>query len=321
MSLEGFQLQPVHIAALVALVVFLCSLVIARLIVGRGTIRGRIAGEVTGVGWDAPSGRHAIAGAQESRARSLLGRIGTLAQPKSSLSNAALRRQLVQAGFFTQSSVAIYHGTRVACGAGFAVLLPLLESMFELDLLGSFLPLGSTVMAAFGVILPSVWLDRRRSTMRTKYRNAFPDFMDLLVVCIEAGQSLNAAIERVSQEIVQFSPEFGANLHLVSLELRAGRTLVEAFDSLHGRVGIEEVKSLQVLLKQSEELGSSIATTLRVFSEEMREKRMSRAEAKAYALPVKMTVPLGIFIFPVILMVILVPIIIRVRIALVQSGV
>lgn len=315
------NLQPGYIAALVAMVVFLCTMVIARLVVGRGIIKGRIAGEVAGASWDAPEGRRAISLPSESRSRTLLGRVGALVQPKTSAASTALRRQLIQAGYFSPASVAIYHGSRVVCGAGLALLLPVLEQLFAFELLGSFLPLGSTALGAAGVILPSVWLDRRRSTMRTRYRNAFPDFMDLLVVCIESGQSLNGAIDRVSQEIIQFSPEFGANLHLISLELRAGRTLIEAFEALHERIGIDEVKSLQVLLKQSEELGSSIATTLRVFSDEMREKRMSRAEAKAYALPVKMTIPLGVFIFPVILLVILVPIIIRVRIALVQSGV
>jgi tight adherence protein C len=89
--------------------------------------------------------------------------------------------------------------------------------------------------------------------------------------------------------------------------------LTEALDGLADRLGIEEVQSLRLLLKQSEELGASIATSLRVFSDEMRDKRLMRAETKAHALPVKMTLPLGLFIFPVILLVIMLPVVIRIK--------
>ena len=89
--------------------------------------------------------------------------------------------------------------------------------------------------------------------------------------------------------------------------------MTEALDGLSERLGIEEVKSLKVMLKQSEELGASIAATLRVYSDEMRDKRLMRAEAKAHALPVKLTLPLGVFIFPVILLVIMVPLIVRIK--------
>lgn len=322
MSLDSFQLEPMHIASIISLVVFLCALAVARLVMGRGLVRGRIARpNLADGGWSGASAGRALTDHDAASVQSLLSRIGALVQPRSSATTTALRRQLLQAGYFSPASVSIFHGVRVACAAILAVLMPALEAILEVDLLGSLLPLASVGLGAVGLILPGVWLDHRRAAMRVNYRNAFPDFMDLVVVCVEAGQSLHGAIDRVSREIVQFSPALGANLHIVNLELRAGRTLVEALDALHDRVGIDEVKSLQVLLKQSEELGSSIASTLRVFSDEMREKRMSRAEAKAYSLPVKMTVPLGLFIFPVILLVILVPIIIRVRVALLPVGV
>ncbi len=322
MSLDNLPLEPVHIAGVISLGVFLCAIAVARLALGRGLVRGRIArSNSADSGWSSGSSGRSLTDYETASVQSLLSRIGALVQPRSAATTTALRRQLLQAGYFSAASVSIFHGIRVACGVGLAVLLPALEAFLEIDLLGAMLPLMSIGLGAAGLILPGVWLDHRRAAMRVSYRNAFPDFMDLVVVCVEAGQSLHGAIDRVSREIVQFSPALGANLHIVNLELRAGRTLVEALDALHDRVGIDEVKSLQVLLKQSEELGSSIAGTLRVFSDEMREKRMSRAEAKAYSLPVKMTVPLGLFIFPVILLVILVPIIIRVRVALLPVGV
>jgi tight adherence protein C len=164
-----------------------------------------------------------------------------------------------------------------------------------------------------GLILPPIYVDYRRGVMQQQYRHAFPDFMDLLVVCVESGQSLQSAIDRVGHEMLQVCPELGANLHMMGLELRAGSTLPAALKGLSERIGLEEVQSLAVLLKQSEELGSGIALALRTYSDEMREKRLSRAETRANALPVKMTIPLGLCVFPVILLVIMVPALIRLK--------
>lgn len=308
------QIQPIHIAFTIALVVFVLSLLAGRIMQGRGAIRRRISATSGGsADFGDVQDRRSLSFETDSRATSVVERVGSLFKPDDSAATSELRKQLVQAGFFAPSAMAVYNGSRVAVALATALLVPLVEKMLALELLGSYLPVASAMSGGIGFLLPGVWLDWRRNAMRTRYRNAFPDFMDLVVVCIEAGQSLQGAIDRVSHEIVQFSPELGANLHLVSLELRAGRTLVDALIALQERVDIEEVRSLQILLKQSEELGSSIATTLRIFSEEMREKRLVRAEAKAHALPVKMTIPLGLFIFPVILMVILVPVVIRMK--------
>ena len=101
-----------------------------------------------------------------------------------------------------------------------------------------------------GVILPPIYVDLAPSDRcKCVYRHAFPDFMDMIVVCIEAGQSLHGAIQRVSREVMQYCPALGANFHLVHLELQAGRSLTEALDSLSSRLGIEEVRSLRLLLQ------------------------------------------------------------------------
>jgi tight adherence protein C len=149
--------------------------------------------------------------------------------------------------------------------------------------------------------------------MREECREGFPDFMDLMLVCAEAGLSPRAAVDRISREIAQTYPFLGANLYLMSLELRAGATLAEAMGGLSRRTKVEEVTNLGLLLQQSEQLGTSLTDSLRVYSEEMRDKRVSRAEEKAHALPVKLTLPLGIYIFPVMLIVIALPIIARLR--------
>jgi tight adherence protein C len=139
----------------------------------------------------------------------------------------------------------------------------------------------------------------------------FPDFMDLMVVCAEAGLSMEAAIERIARELVEGYPSLAENLYMVSLEIRAGKTFTDAFERMGERLGIDEAMMLSTLLQQSAELGTSLSNSLRVYSDEMRGKRLSRAEEKAYSLPAKLTVPLILFVFPVLLFVLMLPVVIR----------
>ena len=147
--------------------------------------------------------------------------------------------------------------------------------------------------------------------MQQRYRVAFPDMLDLLVVCVDAGLSLEAALERISGEIMRQSYELGMNLRLMSAERRAGRSTIDALDGFAKRIGLDEARAFAGLLRQSIELGTDVAEALRVYSDEMRDRRMLRAEERANQLPVKMVAPLGLFIFPVILMVAMVPVAIR----------
>ena len=161
--------------------------------------------------------------------------------------------------------------------------------------------------------LPVIFLYLRSKGRQEQARDGFPDALDLIVVCVEAGLSLDQAIERVSKEIGRAHASLGENFRIMSNELRAGRTRQEALRNLGERVGIEEIKSFVTLLIQSEELGTSVADTLRVYVEEMREKRVMRPEEKAQALPAKLSVPLVLFVFPVLLIVILLPVLLRIR--------
>ena len=163
-----------------------------------------------------------------------------------------------------------------------------------------------------GYLAPSFYLDRRIATRRQEHQSGFPDFMDLLVVCADAGLSMEAALDRVGCELGVSYPSLCANIHVANLEIRAGRTMIEALEHLAERLGLEEARSFATLIQQSNELGSSIGDALRVYSDEMRDKRMSRAEEKAYALPAKLTVPMMVFLFPVLLIAILCPVIVRV---------
>ena len=123
---------------------------------------------------------------------------------------------------------------------------------------------------------------------------------------------MEAAIERIAREIVEGYPSLAENLYMVSLEIRAGKSFTEALERMGQRLGIEEAAMLATLLQQSVELGTSLSQSLKVYSDEMRNKRMSRAEEKAYALPAKLVVPLTLFVFPVLIVTLMFPAVIRV---------
>ena len=223
-----------------------------------------------------------------------------------------LERELISAGFFGPNSTLWFQGIRLTLLVGVPLILHVAISLSATVFQQS---THMAILAAAGgvaFLLPGRYLVQRQKAMRQQCRNGFPDFMDLLVVCSEAGLSPRAAIDKISREISHSYPYLGANLYLMSLELRAGSSLVDAIDGLARRTQVEEVINLGSLLHQTEQLGTSLTETLRIYSDEMRDKRLSRAEEKAHALPVKLTLPLGLFIFPVMLVVIALPIIVRV---------
>jgi tight adherence protein C len=162
-----------------------------------------------------------------------------------------------------------------------------------------------------GYVGPSMYIDRRISARRLEHRSGFPDFMDLMVVCADAGLPIEAALERIGREFGDSYPSLTANIQMTNLEIRAGRTLADALDHFADRVGLDEVRAFVTLICQSLELGSSITDALRVYSDDMRHKRLSRAEEKAYALPAKLALPMMICIFPVLFVVILLPVFVR----------
>lgn len=227
-----------------------------------------------------------------------------------------LEHDLVTAGYFGSNNVRWYQGIRLALAVGLPLIihLALTFSGIELKSISGYAMLAA--VGGVGFLLPGRYLVARQKAMYQQCKDGFPDFMDLMVVCAEAGLSPRAAIDRISREISFSYPYLGSNLYLMSLELRAGSSLVEALDSLAQRTGIDEIRNLGSLLLQTEQLGTSLTKALRVYSEEMRDKRLSLAEEKAHSLPVKLTIPMGLFIFPVMLVVIALPLIARIRNAL-----
>jgi tight adherence protein C len=222
-----------------------------------------------------------------------------------------LRLKLARAGYFSQNAVRLYVFARVCAVvlvpsialAAWALLLPNLSSLeFALAVAAS---------AGVGVLGPDAYLSHRQSKQIGEYRLNFPDLLDLLTVCVTAGLTVEASFERIRDRLSKRSRALGRNIELMGAEMRAGRSSVDALASFAVRLGLDEAASFVAVLRHSVELGGDVAATLREFSEDMRSKRMLQAEKKANELPVKMVIPLALGIFPVILMIVLLPVILK----------
>ena len=299
---------PGLLVGLVFASVFLLTFAIMRAVLVRTEIKRRTLLPVIIGPHDARSLRHG-----ETVASELLGIVGKFLPPTNADRYTQARKEMIKAGFFAPSAVALYHAARIILGFGLPLALLTALALVPTGLSARGVMLSVVCISGLGFILPSLYVSRRQKGMRTQYRTAFPDFMDLLVVCVESGLALQPALERISREMASTSPQLSANLHLLGLELRAGSSLAAALDNLTKRLDFEEAYSLASLLKQSEELGTSLSAALRVYSDEMRDKRFMRAEALAQALPVKIVIPVGFCIFPVILVVLFLPLIIRIK--------
>jgi len=205
------------------------------------------------------------------------------------------------------NSEASRFGAAIFCGMVTAVLFGRLYPGRPLI----FTALAAVGMTWVGYMMPRSIVSVRRDKLFDEHRQGFPDFLDLLVICVEAGISVDSAMQRISADLARDYPSLSRNIGFMSLEIRAGKSTREALDNLGVRLGIPEAKSFSTLIRQSEELGTSLVTSLRVYSEEMRQKRLARAEEKAFALPVKLVLPLAFFIFPVVLGVTLLPVVIK----------
>ncbi|WP_095198231.1 type II secretion system F family protein [Mesorhizobium carmichaelinearum] len=226
----------------------------------------------------------------------------------------ALEARLFRAGFYQASAPVIYTLSRlVAVCVGFLAIYALLSRILPPQLPAFVAFGGSALFGLACIVVPSIALDRFENAQKKIYRRGFPDFMDMMITCADAGMSLEAAVERVGAELAGTHKWLGIQLSIMNLQLRAGKPLREALRELSDRVGLEEARALAVLFRQSEELGTSLTDALRVYSDEMRGQRIMNAEERANALPVKMMIPLGLCIFPVVMMVVMLPVVIRMK--------
>jgi tight adherence protein C len=222
-----------------------------------------------------------------------------------------LRQRLIHAGIYNPRAPAYFFLCRTALAVGLAAVMFLLSPA---EPGGSSYWLLIVAGGIAGYLSPGFYLGQRIKNRKAEHRAGFPDFMDLLVVCADAGLSMEASLDRVGTELGVSYPSLAGNIHLTNLEIRAGRTISEALEHFGDRLGIEEARSFATLIQQSAELGSSITDALRVYSDDMRHKRLSRAEEKAYSLPAKLALPMMVCIFPVLFVVILLPVFVRLHV-------
>jgi tight adherence protein C len=158
-----------------------------------------------------------------------------------------------------------------------------------------------------GFLLPEIWILVRVNGRQARLRRGLPDALDLLVICVEAGLGLDQALLRVTQELKVVHPELSDELQLVNMEMRVGKSRIDALRELARRTGVEDVKALVAMLAQTERFGTSIASSLRVHSDDLRTRRRQRAEEMSAKTSVKMVPVLVLFIFPALMVVILGP--------------
>jgi tight adherence protein C len=227
--------------------------------------------------------------------------------PRDLMGSSSVARRLVQAGYRGSHAVATYYILRVILALAFPAVLVVLEPLVWRGLPLSSLLLLAAIVGLIGYMVPTLYLIRRVATRQQLFREAFPDALDLLLICSEAGLGLDAAIHRVGDEISKPYPILGEQFQLMAIELRAGRSRDDALRALSQRVGIDEVTTLSNLLIQSDALGTSMAQALRAQADDMRQKRMLVAEEKAQKLSVKLSIILVLFIMPALMSTIMMP--------------
>ena len=218
-----------------------------------------------------------------------------------------LRRDLGLAGFEHPAAPVLYVIARLSL----AILLPMafvaLQVLSAKPMTGFPLIFWSLCLCSLGLILPRRGIDHRRRARALQLEQEFPDALDLMVICVEAGLDLEAALVRVGEETAQSHPRVSGELHRVTQELGAGRSRPDALRAMADRAGVEAVTSFVALIIQTDVLGASISQTLKTFALEMRHDRFLKAEEKALRIPVLLTVPLIACVLPVIMAALLLP--------------
>ena len=240
---------------------------------------------------------------RHERVVSLLKRMGERA-PKNAKELGTLRLRLVQAGFRRPEAMTIFFGIRILMAVGLFLLLAnpvVMRPNIALALAG----------VGFGYIVPGMVVARMAKRRAHRIRLALADALDLLVVSVEAGLGLDQALTRVGAELAFAYPDLSDELRLVNLELRAGKARPDALRNLAERTGVDDLNSLVTMLIQTDKFGTSVAQSLRVYSETLRTKRRQRAEEAAAKTGVKMVFPLVFCIFPAIWVVTIGPAAIR----------
>lgn len=304
--LANFQNQQVAFVILVAVTIFILSLGISFVFMGAtNPIRRRLDHF-----FHEEEDNEELDGRILVKVRTMMGTVSHWVMPKADEELSALTRKLSYAGHRGPNALQTFYGIK----ALLAISLPIgvliasrwlpEQSSFELMFYG----LGA---AGLGLVLPSYVLDKMVDRHMTKLRRAFPDALDLLVVCVESGLGLAAAIQRVADELMVSHPELSTELALVNAEMRAGVDRSRALKNLADRTGLADIRGLVSLLVQTMRFGTGVADALRVYSEEFRDKRMQAAEEQAALIGTKLIFPLVLCLFPSFFIVAIGPAVLR----------
>ncbi len=227
----------------------------------------------------------------------LLKQFDALVTPKSVTELALIRRRLIQAGHRNPSAVRVYFAFKAVLALVMvvvgALVIPLLYD-FPLPIFG----LLVLLCLLMGYFMPSFWLEREIEYRRQTAELGFPDLLDMLLICMEAGNGLDQATRRVAKEIRGVNKVLADELNVVNDELYAGKTRSAVFRDFAERLNVQDISAFSAVLRQSDEFGVSIADTLRVYSDELRNKRLMRAEEKANMMPIKLALGSIAFTIP-----------------------
>jgi tight adherence protein C len=221
--------------------------------------------------------------------------------PKSEAEASIVKQRLIRAGYRKDSAIKIFYGAKVLCPLGLCALVVVSGFASDSPFIAYVTSLG------LGYLLPDFWLGRRIADRQKKIRMGLPDVLDFLIICVEAGLSMDQGTARTAQELSLSQPALSEELDLVVLEQRAGRSRGEAWKQFGERCDVDSVKRLVSVLVQSEQLGTSIAKTLRIHSDTLRTQRRQEVEEKAAKTTIKLVFPLVFFIFPSLFVVTLGP--------------
>ena len=217
----------------------------------------------------------------------------------------SIKDGLTEAGLRGPNAVTTFLGAKVLLAVGLPFIFLFVLGMMGMSL-GNIL-VWMVVLAVAGFYLPTLWLWSESNKRKLEVTHALPDALDLMVVCVEAGLGLNAAILKVANEMSLASPVLATELRMVNNEMKAGINRIDALRNLADRTGVADVKSLVAVLVQTDRLGTSVAASLRAQSDSLRVKRRQRAEEAAHKVAVKLVFPLVLCIFPELLVVLLGP--------------
>lgn len=246
-------------------------------------------------------------GAKAKAKRNLMSQLGAHLTLPDAKEITRLRFMLAQAGYFDRQTVKTFLAARVVLLFGPVIVCLVLWGPLAAKIGVKPAMVVCFGLTALGLLAPERFLKWKANKRTDQCRKGFPDMMDLMTACVEAGLGMDAALVRVGHELGGRYPALKENLDIMNLELRAGRERNEAMINFANRINLDEAKALAVMLKQAEEMGSSVGQALRTFSDDMRHKRMMKAEEKAAALSAKLTVPLIVFIFPTIMVMLMLP--------------